>query len=90
MWSGAVYTVTSLLLPILSEVHMRRFAMVLFACGAACAQQSAPTQLTIYNGDFALVRTTVPLDLHPGGNEVLTTNVTSQVEPDSVVLSTLR
>ena len=68
---------------------MRRAAPLLaimsFAA-AANAQQSAPSQLTIYNGNFAVVRTTVPLDLHPGSNEVLTTNVTTQLEPDSVVL----
>jgi hypothetical protein len=45
-----------------------------------------PTHLTIYNGDFAVARTTVPLKLHPGMNEVLTTSVTSRLEPDSVVL----
>src|SRR5215471_14026816 len=52
------------------------------------AQQptAAPTSLTIYNQDFAVARTTVPLDLKTGLNEVLTTNVTSQLEPDSVVL----
>jgi hypothetical protein len=44
------------------------------------------TQLTIYNEDFAVARTTIPLNLHAGANEVLTTNVTSQLEPDSVVL----
>src|SRR6185312_4382904 len=47
---------------------------------------ATPTQLTIYNQDFAVARTTIPLDLHAGTNEVLTTNVTSQLEPDSVVL----
>ena len=59
----------------------------------ARAQQSEPAKpepqpmhLTIYNGDFAVARTTVPLKLHPGMNEVLTTSVTSQLEPDSVVL----
>ena len=50
----------------------------------AAAQQ--PTQLTIYNQDFAMARTTVPLDLRAGTTEVLTTAVTSQLEPDSVVL----
>ena len=51
------------------------------------AQQPDPaTQLTIYNQDFAVARTSVPLDLHAGTNEVLTTKVTSQLEPDSVVL----
>jgi len=47
---------------------------------------NSTTQLTIYNKDFAVARTIVPLDLHPGLNEVLTTSVTSQLEPDSVVL----
>ncbi len=49
-------------------------------------QADAPTQLTIYNQDFAVARTSVALDLHAGANEVLTTNVTSQLEPDSVIL----
>lgn len=47
---------------------------------------ATPTQLTIYNGDFAVARTSVPLDLHAGTNEALTTDVTSQLEADSVVL----
>ena len=47
---------------------------------------TAPTQLTIYNGDFAVARTSVPLDLHAGTTESLTTDVTSQLEPDSVLL----
>jgi hypothetical protein len=52
----------------------------------APATRDGVTQLTIYNADFAVARTSVPLDLHVGSNEVLTTNVTSQLEPDSVVL----
>jgi hypothetical protein len=52
------------------------------------AQQAGagPAQLTIYNGDFAVARTTVDLNLSPGANEVTTTEVTRQLEPDSVVL----
>jgi hypothetical protein len=50
------------------------------------AQQPPPTALTIYNQNFAVARATVDLDLHPGSNEVTTTQVTSQLEPDSVVL----
>jgi hypothetical protein len=42
--------------------------------------------LTIYNQDFAVARTSVDLDLHAGLNEFTTTNVTSRLEPDSVVL----
>jgi hypothetical protein len=55
---------------------------------SAFAQQggSAPVALTIYNQDFAVARTTVDLDLKSGLNEITTTNVTSQLEPDSVVL----
>jgi hypothetical protein len=54
----------------------------------AQAQQggSAPVALTIYNQNFAVARTTVDLDLKAGANEITTTNVTSQLEPDSVVL----
>jgi hypothetical protein len=62
-------------------------ALSILACLPAAAQQpDAATQLTIYNNNFAVARTTVPLDLHAGANEVLTTNVTSQLEPDSVIL----
>jgi len=56
----------------------------------ATAQQPPSTQagthLTIYNDDFAVARTTVPLNLHTGLNDVLTTSVTSHLESDSVVL----
>jgi hypothetical protein len=60
------------------------------SCVLAGAQQSqtqaSGTALTIYNQDLAVVRTSVDLDLKPGSNEVTTTKVTSQLEPDSVVL----
>ena len=54
----------------------------------AWAQQKQPEgpALTIYNQNLAVVRTSVDLDLKPGNNEVTTTKVTSQLEPDSVVL----
>jgi hypothetical protein len=52
----------------------------------AFAQTSVPVSLTIYNQDFAVARTSVDLALQPGTNEVTTTEVTSQLEPDSVVL----
>jgi len=66
-----------------------RFLLPLLIALPLAAQNpsaTAPTQLTIYNQDFAVARTTIPLDLHAGTNEVLTTNATSQLEPDSVVL----
>ena len=53
---------------------------------AGMAQEPTATKLTIYNEDFAVARTTVPLQLKAGMNEVTTTNVTRQLEPDSVVL----
>jgi len=61
-------------------------AVVLAATSAAAQQTPPPTALTIYNQDFAVARTTVDLDLRPGLNEITTTQVTSQLEPDSVVL----
>ena len=68
---------------------MSRWWMIVpmsFALGLVAQQPEAATQLTIYNQDFAVARTTVPLDLHSGETEVLTTRVTSMLEPDSVIL----
>ena len=58
------------------------------AASVATAQQptTEPVALTIYNQSFAVARTSIDLDLHSGSNEVTTTNVTSMLEPDSVVL----
>ena len=42
--------------------------------------------LTIYNQNFAVVRTIVPLDLKRGITEVRLTDMTSNLEPDSVIL----
>jgi len=54
---------------------------LVFACIAA-----AEPSLTIYNGDFAVVRQPLALDLTAGINEVRVTDVTAQMEPDSVIL----
>jgi hypothetical protein len=76
------------------------FVTAIFAAPLALAQQSTPIALTgvpsnrpssvewltIYNQDFAVARTSIDLDLHTGLNEVTTTEVTSRLEPDSVVL----
>jgi len=77
-------------------VRIDRFALaVVFMASLAQAQQSQPpassanqesVALTIYNQSFAVARTTLDLDLHPGLNEITTTRVTSMLEPDSVVL----
>lgn len=68
------------------------FCLLVATCVSGWAQQggeqnqAAGTALTIYNQDLAVVRTSVDLGLKPGDNEVTTTKVTSQLEPDSVVL----
>ena len=54
---------------------------------AALTQISlAQSSLTIYNSGFAVVRQQVPLNLQEGETRVSFDQVTSQVEPDSVVL----
>ena len=76
-------------------MHYRTLVAVLavFAATTTSAQQTQPpsaaTALTIYNDNFAVARTTVELNLQPGLNDVTTTQVTSQLEPDSVVLRPL-
>jgi hypothetical protein len=69
-------------------MRLRCFLSLALASASLLAQQpsAGPTALTIYNQDFAVARTQIDLDLHPGSNEVTTTQVTSQLEPDSVVL----
>ena len=73
-------------------MHIRFLFAVVFAATSVAAQQpdarpaAPPTALTIYNQDFAVARTQVDLDLYPGLNEVVTNQVTTQLEPDSVVL----
>ncbi|CAM2962982.1 DUF4139 domain-containing protein [Rariglobus hedericola] len=47
---------------------------------------TAGPALTIYNQNFAVVRETIPFDLKSGVNLVNFSGVTTQVEPDSVVL----
>lgn len=46
----------------------------------------AETALTIYNQNFGVVRDTVSLDLKDGVNDVSIQDVSSQLEPDSVIL----
>jgi hypothetical protein len=46
----------------------------------------ADPALTIYNQNFAVVREVLPLDLKSGNNTVRFSGVTTQVEPDSVIL----
>jgi hypothetical protein len=46
--------------------------------------------LTVYNQSFAVVRQTLPLDLKGGTNQVEITDITSHLEPDSVILRDLK
>ncbi|AUM11413.1 DUF4139 domain-containing protein [Ketobacter alkanivorans] len=58
-------------------------AVGLFSVGIRTAV-SAPS-LTIYNGNFAVVRDTIKLNLSKGDNDVKYQDITKQLEPDSVV-----
>jgi hypothetical protein len=42
--------------------------------------------LTVYNQMFAVVRQTIPMDLKSGANHVTFTDITTHLEPDSVIL----
>lgn len=55
------------------------------AQSVAGSDRQAPA-LTIYNGNFALVREYIPLELPSAVNTVSFTEVTSHLEPDSVIL----
>ncbi len=46
--------------------------------------------LTIYNQSFAVVRQTLPLELKSGANQLEITDITSHLEPDSVILRDLK
>jgi hypothetical protein len=65
---------------------MKRFPLFLFLGWTISSAQAAPPSLTIYNGGFAVVRESIPLDLHAGENSVRSTEVTSQIDPGSVIL----
>ena len=58
---------------------------VLCACFTPVAAAADPA-LTIYNQDFAVIRETLPLDLHAGSNTVRFSGATAHLEPDSVIL----
>src|SRR5271165_1452025 len=60
--------------------------LLLFSAIGWCQQNSSAPSLTIYNQDFAVVRQTVPLQLNAGVNHVSFDDVTSYLEPSSVIL----
>jgi hypothetical protein len=63
---------------------MKLSALLLLA--AASASFAADPALTIYNGGYAVVRETLPIDLKAGVNQVSFAGATAQVEADSVIL----
>ncbi|MBA3543209.1 MAG: hypothetical protein H0T83_02030 [Chthoniobacterales bacterium] len=65
---------------------MRLFSGLALVLVALTTARGADPSLTIYNQNFAVVRGTVPLDLHEGSNEVAFADITSHLEPSSVIL----
>jgi hypothetical protein len=65
---------------------MRHFLLLSILVAPVAAAFPAAPALTIYNQNFAVVRDTVPLDLHAGSNDVRFADTTAQLEPDSVIL----
>ena len=63
---------------------MKLPALLLLA--AASVSYAADPALTIYNGGYAVVRETLPIDLKSGVNQVSFAGATAQVEADSVIL----
>ena len=63
---------------------MKLPALLLLA--AASVSFAADPALTIYNGGYAVVRETLPVDLKSGLNQVSFAGATAQVEADSVIL----
>ena len=62
---------------------IRCAAVLLLTCGTCFANDY---ELTIYNQNFGVVREIVPLDLKKGTTEVRVADMTSNLEPDSVIL----
>jgi len=62
-----------------------KLPVLLLLAGASVAFAADPA-LTIYNGGYAVVRETLPIDLKSGINQVSFAGATAQVEADSVIL----
>jgi hypothetical protein len=61
-------------------------APVLLLLAAASVGFAADPALTLYNGGYAVVRETLPIELKTGVNQVSFAGATAQVEADSVIL----
>ena len=75
-------------LPNIFLIPMKLPALLLLA--AASFSYAADPALTIYNGGYAVVRETLPIDLKSGLNQVTFAGATAQVEPDSVILRDIK
>jgi len=75
-------------LPNIFLIPMKLPALLLLA--AASVSFAADPALTIYNGGYAVVRETLPIDLKSGVNQVSFAGVTAQVEADSVILRDIK
>ena len=64
---------------------MKTYLSSLSACLVAATAFAQPA-ITVYNENFGVVRDTVPLELQAGMNTASYSGVTSQLEPESVVL----
>ena len=71
-------------LPNIIPIPMKLPALLLLA--AASVSYAADPALTIYNGGYAVVRETLPIDLKAGVNQVSFAGATAKVEADSVIL----
>ncbi len=65
---------------------MKLLALLSAVAAVNFSARAADPALTIYNQNFAVVRESVSLDLHPGVNEVRFSRTTAQAEPESVQL----
>ena len=72
-------------LPIAASTKMNMRTLML-VCVFARAVFAADSALTIYNQNFAVIRDTVPLDLHQGENRIAFSEITAHLEPESVIL----
>ena len=66
-----------------------RYAVGIVLTFCTCSLLRAETELTVYAGGFAVVRESLPLDLHAGVNEVRYSNVTEKLDHGTAVLRDL-
>ena len=68
--------------------------IILLVCSSMAQDKAAgyddAAALTIYNQSFAVVRQTLPLELKSGVNQIEVNDITSYLEPDSVILRDLK